>query len=157
MKKNITIAYLIALFPLTGLLGAHQLYLFNFKKFIIRLLVLPTIIGAIIFWIYDLINLPKMVNEFNNKRDSQIDIIIDLLDKGKLKEALKMFVKTGHTQVYVKEIIKRGKGDVIVKHFAETEKDKKDLEHLIKKGDTESLVIHLTTFYAQTKINKFLK
>lgn len=157
MKKNITVAYLIALFPLTGLLGGHQLYLYNFKKFIIRILAHLTIIGGIILWIYDLINLPKMVNEFNNKRDNQIDIIIDLLDQGKLKEALKMFVKTGHTQVYVKEIIKRGKGDVIVKHFAETEKDKKDLEHLIRKGDTESLVIHLTSFYAQTKITQFLK
>ena len=30
-------------------------------------------------------------------------------------------------------------------------KDKKELEHLIRKGDTESLVIHLTSFYAQTK------
>ncbi len=67
-----------------------------------------------------------------------------------------MFIKTGHTQIYVKEIIKRGKGDVIVKHFAKTEEDKKDLEKLIRKGDTESLVIYLSTYYAKTKIEGLL-
>lgn len=156
MKRNITIAYIIALFPLSGLLGMHQVYLFNFKKFIIRLLVLPTIIGAIIFWIYDLIKLPKMVNEFNKKRENEIDVIINLLDDGKLKEAIKMFAKTGHTKIYVQEIINRGQGDVIVKHFAKTEKDKQDLEKLISKGDTESLVIFLTSYFVKNKLTTLI-
>ena len=156
MKKNITIAYLLAIIPFTGFFGVHQLYLMNFKKFFLRLLASFTIIGGIIFWIYDLINLPNMLNEKNNKREKELDHIINLLDQGKLKEALKMFIKTGHTQIYVKEIIKRGRGDVIVKHFAKTEEDKKDLEKLIRKGDTESLVIHLSTYYAKTKIEGLL-
>lgn len=156
MKKNITIAYLIALFPLTGLLGGHQLYLFNFKKFIIRIIAHLTIVGGVILWIYDLINLPKMVNEFNDKRDNEIDVIIDLLDKGKLKEALKMFIKTGHTQVYVREIIKRGKGDVIVKHFSESEDEKQKLEKLISNGDTESLAVLVTRYYAKKQLQGFL-
>ncbi|MCH4552768.1 NINE protein [Aestuariibaculum lutulentum] len=156
MKKNITVAYLLAIFPLTGLLGVHQLYLLNFKRFFIRLISWLTVIGVLIFWIYDLINLPKMVNQHNKTRENQVNVIINLLDQGKLKEALKMFVKTGYTQVYVREIIKRGKGDVIVKHFAATEKDKKDLERLISNGDTESLVVYLTSYYAKSKMTGLL-
>ena len=156
MKKNKTIAYLLALFPFTGFFGVHQLYLMNFKKFFIRLLAACTIIGGVIFWFYDIVNLSNMINEKNNQREEELDHIINLLDHGKLKEALKMFVKTGHTQIYVKEIIKRGRGDVIVKHFAKTAEDKKELEKLISKGDTESLVIHLSTYYAKTKIEGLL-
>ncbi len=152
MKRNITIAYLIALFPPTGILGFHQLYLQNFKKFLIRL----TIIGGLILWIPDLINLPKMVRKFNRNADNQIGELIELLDKGKLKEALKLCIKTGRTQVFVKEIIKTGKGDVLVKHFAKNDNEKQELKALISNGDTESLVIHLTKFYANTKLTEFL-
>lgn len=156
MKKNVQIAYLIAIFPITGFLGFHQLYLFNFKGFLLRIFLAFTIIGALAFWIYDLITLPKQVANYNLQKEKEISHIINLLDKGELKEALKNFVKTGYTKVFVKEIIKRGKGDVIVKHFTTTEKDKNDLQQLIKNGDTESLVIHLTSYYAQNKLNNFL-
>lgn len=150
--KKLSIAYALALFPITGILGAHQLYLENFKKFIVRLFACVTIIGGLLFWIYDLIHLTKQVNEFNAKAENDIDEIIELLDHGHLKEALKRFIKTGHTQYYVQEIIKRGKGDVIVKHFATTEADKGKLAQLIKNGDTESLVIHLTNYYVKNRL-----
>lgn len=152
MKKDLNTAYMIAV-PL-GFLGLQQLYLGNIKGFIVRILACLTFIGGLLFWAYDLINLSKMVDECNKKHEGQINYIINLLDQGKLKEALKHFIKTGHTQVYVQEIIRRGKGDVIVKHFAKTDEDKKKLEGLIKNGDTESLVVHLTTFYASSKLTE---
>lgn len=156
MRKNLVIAYLIALFPLTGILGMHHLYLSNLKKFFIRLLACFTVIGGIIFWIYDLVVLPKYVNEANNRTEDKINQIVELLDQGKLSTALKMFIKTGETQKYVREIIRRGHGDVIVKHFAETDQDRRNLERLISNGDTESLVVHLSKYYMNTQLNKFL-
>ncbi len=63
MKKNITIAYLLAIFPLTGVFGVHQLYLMNFKKFFIRFCLAFTFFGGVFFWIYDLVNLSNMVDK----------------------------------------------------------------------------------------------
>ena len=48
------------------------------------------------------------------------------------------------------------RSDVIVKHFANTEDDKRNLEKLIKNGDTESLVIFLTAFYAKSRLTGLL-
>ncbi|WP_218597810.1 TM2 domain-containing protein [Polaribacter sp. NJDZ03] len=156
--KNKKIAQLLLFFPLTGIFGIHQLYLGSFKKFLIRLIVaiLTLLIGGIVFWIYDIMNFNKQFDSVKNDNQAKIDEIIQLLDEGKLGSALKKFIKTGKTKIYVKEIIKQGKGEVIVKHFAKSEKDKKDLERLISKGDTDSLVIYLSTYYAKSKIQNIL-
>lgn len=155
MKKNILIAYLLALFPLTGLLGIHQLYLGNFKKFFIRIIMHLTIVGGLILWIYDLMKLPEMVRESNEISENKIEEVIELLNQGKLKEASKIFIYSFHTQVYINEIISRGKEDLIVKYFADTKKDKNDLEKLIRKGDTDGLVINLSEYYLNN-INRSL-
>ena len=67
MKKYKKIAYPLALFPLTGFLGVHQLYLMNLKNSLFDIWLRLTL--QAIFYIYNLINLSNMVNEKNNKRE----------------------------------------------------------------------------------------
>ena len=75
MKKK-GFAYALALFPLFGLLGFHQLYLENFKLFFIRLLAFCTIVGGIGFWVYDLVMLSKMVDKTNIKMIKTFNFIL---------------------------------------------------------------------------------
>ncbi|MBS9767136.1 MAG: TM2 domain-containing protein [Flavobacteriaceae bacterium] len=150
---NKFLAYVLLIFPITGVLGFHQFYIGNFKKGILRILTSPLFA---FLWFYDLFNFKKdlkiaIENELNNFNE-----IIKLLDEGKLGKALKLFIKKGKTQIYVREIIKRGQGDVIVKHFSDNEEDKKELEKLISNGDTESLVVYLSAYYLKMKSKQIL-
>jgi TM2 domain-containing membrane protein YozV len=151
MKKK-GFAYALALFPLFGLLGFHQLYLENFKLFFIRLLAFCTIVGGIGFWVYDLVMLSKMVDKTNIKIEKELRIVMGLFEKSDLRRVLTLFSKSRNTKFIVREIIKRGKGEVMVRHFATTQEGMKGFEHEIYNGDSKGYVMFLLTNYLENKL-----
>lgn len=154
MKKKVTIAYTLTLFPITGLFGVQYFYLGNFGKAFLRMF---TVSGLGILWIYDLVNMKNIVEKVNLKYEERVTQLISLFDSGKLGEAIKILIKSGETNVYVTEIIQRGRGDVIIQNFAKSEEEEKILNELMVEGDVKDIVTFLSAFYAKNQMSNLFK
>ncbi|NLR89816.1 hypothetical protein [Flammeovirga agarivorans] len=168
MNKSKFLTKLLLYFPITGVLGMHNLYLMRLGPTFVQLFAWgltlasmpsnggdsPFLLLPLGLWVRDIFRINKIFKKVEEQNEKDLAYLIDLFDQGKLTEALKFLTKKGRTQILIKELIKRGHGNVLVKHFADTEKDKRSLEKKIKNGDTESLAIFLSAYYLKSRVER---